>query len=93
MKLLWILYKSQKGDKHILFLSFGVYDEYYIGLDARLVSDRDRNIILTNHTFPQLSLGAKIEFLKNKCPETMKNAYRKLSKSKIVSMSEYKMGK
>jgi hypothetical protein len=93
MKLLWILYKGTKGDKHILFLSFGVHGEYYIGLDARLVGDGDRNTILTNREFPQLSLGAKIKFLKEKCPVAMKNAFRKLTKSKIVSMSEYKLRK
>jgi hypothetical protein len=92
MKLLWILYRGVKGDRHILFLSLDIVGDFYIGLDTRLVGDGDRNTILTNREFPYLSLGAKIKFLNRNCPDAMKNAFRKLSKSRIVSISEYKIG-
>jgi hypothetical protein len=91
MKLLWILYRGQKRTRYILFLSLGTRNDKIAGLDAKLVDDASREKILTTEAFGDLSLDAKIKWLKRYCPGTMKAAYRELIQNCIVSSTEYKM--
>jgi|3_EtaG_2_1085321.scaffolds.fasta_scaffold00213_3 hypothetical protein len=61
------------------------------GLDAKLVDDASREKIQSTESFENLSLDAKIKWLKHYCPGTMKAAYRELRHDCIISSKEYKI--
>jgi len=91
MKLLWIHYKGQKRTRYILFLSLGSRDGKLVGLDAELVDDASRAKMLSDKAFRNLSLYAKLNWLRRYCPGTMKAAYRELRQNGIISSKEYAM--
>ena len=88
MKLLWILYKGKQHTRYILFLNLGVKGNKLIGLDTKLVDDNSRMKIMEDKHFPNLSLDAKMAWLRKHCPAAL-NAYRELLKSRIASNTEY----
>lgn len=62
-----------------------------VGLDANMVDDASRTKMMSDKAFRNLSLYAKLNWLKRYCPGTMKAAYRELRQDSIVSSKEYGM--
>jgi len=91
MKLLWILYKGKKTTRYLLFLNLGNRNGKLVGLDTSKIDNTSRAKMMGSRDFQNLSLDAKIMWLKRHCPNAMAKAYRELYESNIKSRKEYKI--
>jgi putative cell wall-binding protein len=90
MELFWIYYQGNKGSRYILILYLGDKETKYCGLEAQFIVEADNKIIRSSIAeLHKLSLGKKLLWIKEKCPESYKNAYKELKKDNSTIIKKY----